>query len=192
MRGHSSISSRSTAGITSSKIQSESSHMDNNSQRGMKSCSALICCITPKYLQSENCITDLKLADSLNKPVIAILLRFSSWPPEGSPPSVKRLLSKCTEVIEMYNDKLYRQNMTQLVDRTSRVLSGSWWYLLCHIHWRMILVLPKTRLQSLDFTMMHFLILLNFFYFVIHCANTTVVYPVLSSFVNHATKTGSS
>lgn len=125
MRGHSSISSRSTAGITSSKIQSESSHMDNNSQRGMKSCSALICCITPKYLQSENCITDLKLADSLNKPVIAILLRFSSWPPEGSPPSVKRLLSKCTEVIEMYNDKLYRQNMTQLVDRTSRVLSGS-------------------------------------------------------------------
>ena len=135
MRGHSSMSSRSThstltSAISLTTIQTRNhtelpSTQDNNSQRGLKSASAVICCITPKYLQSENCITDLRLAESLNKPVIAILLRFSTWPPEGSPPSVKKSLSKVVEVIEMYNDKLYRQNLPLIVDKTRKVLAAA-------------------------------------------------------------------
>lgn len=136
MRGRSSMSAKSShSGLTSSlsltTIQTRnqtdlpSSSLENNTQRGLKTASAVICCITPKYLQSENCITDLRMAEALNKPVIAILLRFSNWPPEGSSPSVKKSLSKAVEVIEMYNDKLYRQNMPQVVEKTRKVLSST-------------------------------------------------------------------
>lgn len=120
MRGHSSSSTRSHTSLSSKHDSLD--NLQSTILRNMKAASLVLCCITPKYLQSDNCVNDLKLAESLDKPIIAVLLRFSSWPPDGAPPAVKRTLSKCVDVIELYNDKLYRQNLFRILERTKRAL----------------------------------------------------------------------
>lgn len=120
MRGHSSLSTRSS---TSPALHESNSSLQSTILRNMKSASLVFCCVTPKYIQSDNCLNDLKLAEALDKPVIALLLRFCSWPPEGAPPSVKKILSKCVDVVEMYNDKLYRKNQFRILERVKRLLT---------------------------------------------------------------------
>lgn len=120
MRGHSSLSARS---ITSLGFGEPSNNLQSAILRNMKSASLVLCCITPKYIQSDNCLNDLKLAENLEKPVIALLLRFCSWPPEGAPPSVKKALNRCIDVIEMYNEKLYRKNQFRILERAKRALT---------------------------------------------------------------------
>jgi len=90
----------------------------------MRHAGLVLCCITPKYIQSDNCLTDLRLAENLGKPIIPLLLRFSAWPPEGAPPAIKKTLAKCTDTVELYNDKLYRQNLPLVIDRVRKVLSN--------------------------------------------------------------------
>lgn len=90
----------------------------------MKHSSLVICCVTPKYIQSDNCVNDLKLAESLNKPIIALVLRFTSWPPEAALPSVRKTLVKCNDIIELYNDKLFKQNLVHVADRIKKVMAN--------------------------------------------------------------------
>ena len=120
MRGHSSLSTRSAA---TPALPDSTNSLQSLILRNMKSASLVLCFITPKYIQSDNCLNDLKLAETFDKPVIALLLRFCSWPPEGASPNVKRLLSKCVDVVEMYNEKLYRKNQFRVLERVKRVLS---------------------------------------------------------------------
>lgn len=122
MRGHSSLSSRSGP-AHNGNVHESMDNLQSTILRNMKSASLVLCCITPKYIQSDNCLHDLKLADTLDKPIIALLLRFCSWPPEGAPPSVKKVLSKAVDVIEMYNEKLYKQNMFRILERVKRALT---------------------------------------------------------------------
>ncbi|GFS03494.1 Bf-TIR-SAM-like protein [Elysia marginata] len=134
-RGHSSRSSRSShhslphhhhspllsaggggAGVSSGET------LQGQIQRTMKACSVVVCCITPKYLQSDNCAKDLALADALHKPVIPLLLRYA--PAESAPNYVRRILLRYSYV-DLSNERLYKQNVGVLVERVRKVVDSS-------------------------------------------------------------------
>lgn len=124
LRGHSSMSSRPmVSNNLQSSHQSKDSLQTNNIHHSIRCSSLVICCITPKYIQSDNCINDLKLAESLGKPVLPLLLQFCPWPPDATLPSVKKALAKCDDVVELYNDKLFKQNLSTVVDQTKKILA---------------------------------------------------------------------
>ena len=116
-RGHSSISTRSSHHAVGSELSTES--ILSQIQRSMRSAAVVLCCVTPKYLQSNNCIKDLTLAESLNKPIIPIMLRFCPWPPEAAPVPVRKILVKHSPV-DLSGEKLFKQNMPILIDRIKK------------------------------------------------------------------------
>ncbi|XP_033125787.1 uncharacterized protein LOC117123861 [Anneissia japonica] len=118
-RGSSSVSSRSS---TISSLTSSSESLQGHIQRNMKAASIVLCCVTPRYLQSDNCLKDLVLADQLQKHIIPVLLRFVAWPPDTGPSQVKKTLAR-TNHVDLSNDKLYKQNFHSLLDRVRRQLA---------------------------------------------------------------------
>lgn len=81
----------------------------NQIQRNIKAAAAVVCCVTPKYICSENCTKDLSLAASMNKPVVPVMLQWLAWPPEGG--RVRRILAPL-QCIDMSNDSLFRRNLS--------------------------------------------------------------------------------
>ena len=120
-RGHSSMSSRSSHHPVCSELSTET--LLSQIQRSMRSAAVVICCITPKYLQSDNCIKDLTLAESLHKPIIPIMLRFCPWPPEGAPHPVRKILIKQSP-LDLSGEKLFKQNMGSLLDKIKKCVDG--------------------------------------------------------------------
>lgn len=116
-RGHSSHSTRSSVNCTN--LDTANDTLQGQIQRTMKSSAVVLCCITPKYLQSDNCVKDLGLAENYNKPVIPLLLRFV--PIETAPAQVKRLLLR-QSYIDLSNERLYRQNIGLVLDRVRKVV----------------------------------------------------------------------
>ena len=96
-------------------------------QCNMKAAGLVLSCVTPKYMQSDNCVKDLTLAESLRKPIIPVMLRFCHWPPEGAPNQVRKILVKYVP-IDLSNDKLFKQNLNVLLDRIKK-LTGNKWFL---------------------------------------------------------------
>ena len=123
VRGRSSISSRSSSHhpVISSELNPET--LLSQIQRSMRSACVVISCITPKYLQSDNCIKDLTLAESLGKPIIPVMLRFCPWPPDGAPVPVRKILIKYNPV-DLSGEKLFKQNMPVLIDRIRKCVDG--------------------------------------------------------------------
>ena len=78
-------------------------------QRNIKAAAAVVCCVTPKYICSENCTKDLSIAESMNKPVVPVMLQWLAWPPEGG--RVRRILAPLT-CIDMSNDSLFKRNLS--------------------------------------------------------------------------------
>lgn len=125
-RGNSGLSSR-NSGALSSSLGQLGYHLGDLSpeslttqiQRNMKAAGVVLCCITPKYMQSDNCIKDLTLAENLHKPIIPVMLRFCPWPPEAAPPPVRKVLVRYVPV-DLSNDKLYKQNITVLLEKIKR------------------------------------------------------------------------
>ena len=118
-RGSSSRSSRSSAAF--SHLDSASETLAGQIQRTMKSCHVVICCITPKYLQSDNCAKDLTLADAFHKPIIPLLLRYA--PAESAPNYVRRILLRYP-YIDLSNERLYKQNINVLLERVKKAISN--------------------------------------------------------------------
>ncbi|XP_046558492.1 uncharacterized protein LOC124267578 isoform X1 [Haliotis rubra] len=116
-RGHSSRSTRSSATYTN--LDTGNDTLQGQIQRTMKSSAVVLCCITPKYLQSDNCVKDLGLAENYNKPIIPLLLRFV--PIETAPAQVKRLLLR-QSYIDLSNERLYRQNIPLVLDKVRKVV----------------------------------------------------------------------
>lgn len=121
-RGHSSKSSRSGVG----HHDGGSETLQSQIQRNMKAASVVLSCITPKYLQSDNCKKDLTLAETFNKPVIPVLLRFS--PQENAPEQVRKILAKFS-YIDISNERLYRQNIPLVLEKVKKAVNqrtGYW------------------------------------------------------------------
>ncbi|XP_070556789.1 uncharacterized protein [Ptychodera flava] len=118
-RGHSGVSAR---GSAAAHNESATETLQLTIQRNMKSAAVVLCCITPRYIQSDNCIKDLTLADHLNKPIVPILLRFVAWPPDTAQPSIKKMLARTVQ-IDLSNDKLYKQNFHQVLERIRKHLN---------------------------------------------------------------------
>ncbi|XP_069074997.1 uncharacterized protein [Pleurodeles waltl] len=112
VRGQSRMSSRSSMcfPVTPSK------EFRSTIQTSMKASFVVLSCITPKYIQSDNCHKDLHLADALNKPVIPLLLHFLLWPPEGAPHHIPRILLRCPP-IDLSSERLFRRNIGLLVNK---------------------------------------------------------------------------
>lgn len=130
----SSTISQAQRGNSSGSLRGGNTHPNNQSavpseglqvhlQRNMKSSAIVVCCITPRYLQSENCLKDIIFAESMGKPIVPVLLRFVAWPPDVGPSSVKKILARTTTV-DFSNDKLYKQNFHLLLDKLRKYLSG--------------------------------------------------------------------
>ncbi|CAH1255351.1 Hypp1518 [Branchiostoma lanceolatum] len=118
-RGHSSMSSRNAALM--SRPETSGEPITSQIQRNMRACSVVICCITPKYIQSDNCSKDLTLAETLYKPIIPLMLRFLPWPPEGAPTAVRKILAKLSTV-DLSTEKLFKQNFYQVLERVKKHL----------------------------------------------------------------------
>ena len=119
-RGNSSISIRSG---NSTERDPVSETLQSQIQRNMRAASVVICCITPKYLQSDNCVKDLTLAETLHKPIIPVMIRFCPWPPEGAPPQVRKILVRHSYTpLDLSNDKLYKQNIDTLIERVKKMI----------------------------------------------------------------------
>ena len=126
-RGHSSMSSRSNHSVTSTES------LQSQIQRNMRSATIVLSCITPKYVQSDNCLKDLTLAEIHHKPILALLMRFiPGWPPEGAPPQVRKILTRHS-CIDLSNEKMYKQNIRTLIDRVQKLISH-WWAAKCRVH----------------------------------------------------------
>ncbi|XP_067660412.1 uncharacterized protein [Haliotis asinina] len=52
--------------------------------RGIRSATVVLCCVTDKYAGSPNCNREVNLAVTLGKPIIPLLLEKCTWPPAGS------------------------------------------------------------------------------------------------------------
>lgn len=119
-RGHSSVSVRSTH--THLEITET---LQSQIQRNMKAASVVLCCVTPKYMQSDNCIKDLTLAETLHKPIVPVMLRFCPWPPEGAPSQVRKIFVRLPGVhpIDISNEKLFKQNIQVVVERIKKLVT---------------------------------------------------------------------
>ena len=87
--------------------------------RKMKSSSVVVCCITHKYICSENCSNDLNLASSLSKPVIPLMFQYMAWPPEGLAFKVRKMLAPL-QVIDMSNEKLFKKNVNAVISQAKK------------------------------------------------------------------------
>ncbi|XP_012937806.1 uncharacterized protein LOC106011731 [Aplysia californica] len=119
-RGSSSRSNRSSVAFT--HVDSASETLAGQIQRTMKACHVVVCCITPKYLQSDNCAKDLTLADAFHKPIIPLLLRYA--PAESAPNYVRRILLRYS-YIDLSNERLYKQNINVLLERVRKAISSA-------------------------------------------------------------------
>ena len=117
-RGNSSLSTRSVA--STGEMGNET--LSGQIQRTMRAASVVLSCITPKYIQSDNCMKDLALAEALHKPIVPVLLRFCPWPPEGTQPHVRKILVKHVP-IDLSNEKLFKQNLPVLLEKIRRQIT---------------------------------------------------------------------
>ncbi|ESP03336.1 hypothetical protein LOTGIDRAFT_237761 [Lottia gigantea] len=117
-RGHSRGSSRTSKSISHTDISS--ANLQGQIHRNMKESSIVLSCITPKYLQSENCSKDLTLAETFNKPIIPLLLRYT--PLDTAPLQVRRTLLRHT-CVDLSNDRLYKQNINIVLDKMKKLIS---------------------------------------------------------------------
>lgn len=116
------MSVRTTSSAASHADLMQSETLKSHIQRNMKTASVVLCCITPAYATCANCEQDLALAVKLNKPVLPLMLRFVSWPPEGTSERVRLIMSRMSKPVDMSNDKLYKANLGLLTEKLSQIV----------------------------------------------------------------------
>ena len=119
-RGASSKSTRISITHPHPQLDSGLETLQSQIQRNMKAASVVLTCLTPKYLQSDNCKKDLTLAETFHKPIVPVLLRFS--PLESAPDQVRKLLARYS-YIDLSNERLYKQNISLVLEKVKKLVS---------------------------------------------------------------------
>ncbi|XP_039258040.2 uncharacterized protein LOC120334601 [Styela clava] len=119
------MSVRTTSSSASYADLMQSETLKTHIQRNMKEASLVLCCITPQYANCANCEQDLALAMSLQKPILPVMLRWVSWPPEGISERVRRIMVRLPRPVDMSNEKLYKANLGLLTERVSQIVNSS-------------------------------------------------------------------
>lgn len=113
-------SSKSTRSSLTHPLDSGIETLQSQIQRNMKAASVVLTCLTPKYLQSDNCKKDLTLAETFHKPIVPVLLRFS--PLESAPDQVRKLLARYS-YIDLSNERLYKQNIPIVLEKVKKLVT---------------------------------------------------------------------
>ena len=61
---------------------SGSESLYNKITQGLQGCRVVLACVTKKYTRAENCQQEVRLAHSLKRPIIPLLLEEVTWPAE--------------------------------------------------------------------------------------------------------------
>ncbi|EDO28203.1 predicted protein [Nematostella vectensis] len=108
------------SGVSKQPLPNTSLHGNNDTgtlqtqiKRSMKSSVAILCCITRKYICSDNCLKDLDLAELLSKPIVPLIFE---WPLEFAreKEKVRKILAPLPS-IDLSNDKQFKRNQTTLM-----------------------------------------------------------------------------
>lgn len=96
-------------------------------QRKIKAAVAVVCCVTPKYICSENCTKDLSIAESMKKPIVPVMLQWLAWPPEGG--RARRILAPLS-CIDMSNNNLFKRNLSTFEIYLKKCANkhNTWWF----------------------------------------------------------------
>ena len=61
---------------------SGSESLYNKITQGLQGCRVMVACVTKKYTRADNCQQEIRLAHSLKRPIIPLVLEEIRWPPE--------------------------------------------------------------------------------------------------------------
>lgn len=62
---------------------SGSESLYNKITQGLQGCRVMLACVTKNYTRADNCQQEVRLAHSLKRPIIPLLLEEIRWPPEN-------------------------------------------------------------------------------------------------------------
>lgn len=93
-----------------------------DSQQSMKDASAIIVCISQKYLQTDSCAKELIVADGLHRPILPVMLYFTRWPPGGLPLSVRKVFARLSAPVDLSNERFYERNVKVLLERLKKLI----------------------------------------------------------------------
>ena len=85
----------------------------------LKDADVLAAYITQTYVRSETFVRNLTGADLARKPIVLVTLFASTWPPEGLPLSLRRILAR-HKAIDLSSHKLYGQNLRAIGDHLNK------------------------------------------------------------------------
>ncbi|XP_072324731.1 uncharacterized protein [Scyliorhinus torazame] len=114
VRGQSQMSTRSSFAFD---LATET--LQGQIQRNMKVAHAVVSCLTLRYIQSDNYIKDVQLAETLQKPLVPVLFQLLRWPPKGTSIKMRRFLFNFP-VIDLSNDRLFHQNLDLILKRLNQ------------------------------------------------------------------------
>ncbi|XP_071509003.1 uncharacterized protein [Diadema antillarum] len=57
--------------------------LNHKIDEGIRNAKVVVSCVTPKYALSANCRREVSLSDTLQKPIVPLLMKQMPWPPEG-------------------------------------------------------------------------------------------------------------
>lgn len=109
--------------IASGIPQQSTTARNPDGQQSMKDASAVIVCISQKYLQTDSCIKQLIVADGLHRPILPVMLYFTRWPPGGLPLSVRRVFSRLSAPVDLSNERFYERNVKALLERLKKLIN---------------------------------------------------------------------
>ncbi|PAA72933.1 hypothetical protein BOX15_Mlig007340g1 [Macrostomum lignano] len=90
-------------------------------EKAMRDCHCVLLAVTPKYLRSENCQSDIEAAYRQRRPLLPVLLTFCAWPPDSSCAAGLRKRLAAIPAIDIGSERLAKKNLARLVQRVQQI-----------------------------------------------------------------------
>ena len=95
-------------------------NLANEIERRIRLANVVMLCLSSSYLQSPNCLKEVSIASSYQKPIIAVLLQWLPWPPDAVSYGMRRVFA-AVKCIDLSNEKLFAKNLPSLAPQIFRV-----------------------------------------------------------------------